>query len=162
MKDPIETKLTRARTGLIMDKPFLGALVLRLPLIEADPRWCQTTGTDARNLYYNREYIDALNLEQVQFVLSHEALHCALSHFVRRQHRERRRWDVACDYAVNPLLIGDGLTPPPNGLYERSFEGMSAEEIYPFIEENTTRLLTSSFVTFLIAMLLSCILKSSD
>ena len=30
--DPIETKLAAARTRLILDKPFLGALVLRLPL----------------------------------------------------------------------------------------------------------------------------------
>jgi hypothetical protein len=41
----IETKLAAARTRLILDKPFLGALVLRLPLVAADPKWCQTTST---------------------------------------------------------------------------------------------------------------------
>lgn len=137
MADDIETRLTRARTRLIIDKPFLGALVLRLPLVAADPKWCQTTATDARKLYYNPEYIDALSNEQVQFVISHEALHCALSHFARRGHRNRMRWDVACDYAINPLLMADGLKPPPGALYEDSFEGMTAEEIYPFIDENT-------------------------
>ncbi len=35
--DPVELKLSAARTRLILDKPFLGALVLRLPMIEADP-----------------------------------------------------------------------------------------------------------------------------
>ncbi|HUW51712.1 MAG TPA: VWA-like domain-containing protein [Sulfuricella sp.] len=134
----IETKLAAARTRLILDKPFLGALVLRLPMIAADPKWCQTTATDARSFYYNPDYIDALSLEETQFVLAHEALHCALSHFARRQHRVKLRWDVACDHAVNPLLIKDGLKPPPGTLMLDSFEGMTAEEIYPCIDENNT------------------------
>ena len=44
----LETKLAAARTRLIIDKPFLGALVLRLPMVKADPKWCKTTATDAR------------------------------------------------------------------------------------------------------------------
>ncbi|MEM7258945.1 MAG: hypothetical protein AAF404_16330 [Pseudomonadota bacterium] len=129
-----ERKLAAARTRLILDKPFLGALVLRLPLHEAEENWCTTTATDARTFYYNREYIDHLNLEQVQFVLAHEALHCGLSHFARRDNRERQRWDVACDYAVNQLLVNDGLEQPPGTLFEESYEGMTAEEIYPYID----------------------------
>ena len=88
-------------------------------------------------MYYNREYIGALTLAQTQFVLSHEALHCALLHFMRRQHRVKHRWDVACDHAVNPLLVADGLRPPPGTLLVDGFEGMTAEEIYPFIKDQT-------------------------
>ena len=68
---------------------------------------------------------------------SHEAMHCALSHFARRQHRVKKRWDVACDFAINPLLINDGLSPAPNALYMKEYEDMTAEEIYPLINENT-------------------------
>ncbi len=135
-KNNVETKLAAARARLILDKPFLGALVLRLPVIAADPQWCTTTATDARAFYYNSDYIGVLSLEQTQFVLAHEALHCALSHFTRRQHRVKRRWDLACDYAVNPLLVRDGLTPPPGVLSLDCYEGMTAEEIYPCIQEN--------------------------
>ena len=131
----IETKLSAARTRLIIDKPFLGALVLRLPMVVADPNWCKTTATDAKTFYYNPEYIQDLSMDQTQFVLAHEALHCALSHFARREHRIKHRWDLACDFAINPLLIKDGLKPPPNALIERSYEGMTAEEIYPLIDE---------------------------
>ena len=134
MSAAVEDKLTAARTRLILDKPFLGALVLRLPMVQADPGWCPTTATDARKFYYSHDYIDALSLSQVQFVLAHEALHCALSHFKRREHRDKYRWDVACDYAVNPLLLGDGLEAPPGTLHDRRFEGMTAEEIYPCID----------------------------
>jgi len=132
----IENKLAAARTRLILDKPFLGALALRLPMIAADPKWCQTTSTDARSFYYNPAYIDALSMEQTQFVLANQALHCALSHFSRRQYRSRFRWDIACDHAINPLLVKDGLIPPPGTLVLECYEGMTAEEIYPCIDEN--------------------------
>ena len=131
----VELKLSAARTRLIIDKPFLGALVLRLPMEEADPEWCKTTATDARKFYYNSEFIDCLSIEETQFMLSHEALHCALSHFSRRQHRLTHKWDLSCDYAINPLLIKDGLTPPPGTLHLREYEGMTAEEIYPLIDD---------------------------
>jgi predicted metal-dependent peptidase len=134
--DRIETKLAAARTRLILDKPFLGALVLRLPMQAARPDWCPTTATDARAFFYNPEYIASLSMEQTQFMLAHEALHCALSHFARRQHRVQHRWDLACDYAINPLLLDDGLKPPPNSLHMPLYKGMTAEEIYPLLDDN--------------------------
>ncbi|MXY15244.1 MAG: hypothetical protein F4Y53_06160, partial [Proteobacteria bacterium] len=130
-----QNKLATARTRLILDKPFLGALVLRLPLVAADPGWCKTASTDARKLYFNPEYIGSLDIQETQFVLAKQALHCALSHFARRHHRIRSRWELACDYAVNPLLIHDGLKPPPGTPVEENFEGMTAEEIYHCIDQ---------------------------
>ena len=72
--DAIETKLTAARAKLILDKPFLGALVLRLPLAAADPNWCATTATDARKFYYNEDFIDALSLDELRARLTEEPL----------------------------------------------------------------------------------------
>jgi len=128
-------KLAGARTRLILDKPFLGALVLRLPLVEAGA-WCRSTGTDARKLYYNPQWIDSLGTAQVQFALAHEALHCALGHFARRGSRVQRKWDLACDFAVNPLLIDEGLAPPPGAQVLDLYHGMAAEEIYPCLDDS--------------------------
>jgi len=133
MKDHVSRKLAAARTRLILDKPFLGALVLRLPLEAARAPWCPTTATDARKIYYNPDFIDSLSLSQVQFVLAHDALHCGLSHFARREHRDVHRWDIACDHAVNQLLRDDKLEPPEGSLYDDEYAGMTAEEIFPFI-----------------------------
>lgn len=130
----VEKKLAAARARLILEKPFLGALVLRLPLVEADPAWCPTSATDARSIYYCHKYIDELNLSQVQFVLAHEALHCALAHFSRRQNRDRGRWDAACDLAINPILRQDKLDAPPGAMFDETFVGLTAEEIYPCLE----------------------------
>lgn len=45
---------------------------MRLPMELADPEWCITTPTDARKFYYNPEYVDALNLNETEFMLAHE------------------------------------------------------------------------------------------
>lgn len=131
------TKMAAARTRLILDKPFFGALALRLALVEAD--WCRSTWSDGKSLYYNRSYIDKLALEHTQFVLSREAMHCALLYFYRRGHRSRGLWENACDYAVNPLLLNDGLKAPPDTIIAPEFDGMTAEEIYPLLRDEAGR-----------------------
>ncbi len=131
----VQTKLAAARTRLILEKPFLGALVLRMPLEMGDPAWCTTAATDAKKIYFNYEYINQLHGSETQFVLAKQALHCALSHFARRGHRIKQRWDLACEYAVNPILIEEGFTAPPGTLIEDSFKDMSAEEIYCCLQD---------------------------
>ncbi|KFI21340.1 vWA domain-containing protein [Nitrosococcus oceani] len=129
----LHTKLSAARTRLIVERPFLGALVLHLPLREASPEWCGSTATDARAIYYNPAYVEWLSFEQLQFILAHEALHCALCHFARRGRRHLGRWNAACDYAVNQLLVREGLEPPPGVLLKQDYRALSAEEIYPLL-----------------------------
>ncbi|CAB5502584.1 DUF2201 family putative metallopeptidase [Bathymodiolus thermophilus thioautotrophic gill symbiont] len=133
--EAIKNRLTKARTQLILDKPFLGNLVLRLPLVAADS-WCKTSATDAKSFYYNPEFIDSLNKHQVKFVLIHEALHCALTHFARRGNRTKHKWDLACDFAINPLLVKEGFHPPIDVPIFQQYAGMIAEEIYPMIDDN--------------------------
>lgn len=122
-------KLRAARARLVLERPFLGALALHLPLTAT--RRCRTVATDARAFYFNPEFIDSLSFAETQFVLAHEALHCGLLHFDRARHRIRRRWDRACDYAVNQLLVDDGMQRPRGALLDPAYRGLAAEEIYP-------------------------------
>lgn len=134
----IETKLSAARTRLILEKPFLGTLVMHLELKASTGEGAiRTTGTDARYFYYNPDFIRHLTLAQTQFMLSHDAMHCALAHFARRSHREIKRWDIACDHAVNLLLWDEGLKPPFGCLMNPEYHGLTAEEIYPLIPNDT-------------------------
>jgi predicted metal-dependent peptidase len=131
------TKLAAARARLVLDRPFIGALALHLDFRPADARWCETLATDARHVYFNPAFVEAVPFAELQFWLAHEALHCALGHFARRSHRVRRRWDVACDHAVNLMLRDDGLVLPAGALADPAFRGLSAEEIYPLVPEDT-------------------------
>ncbi len=94
-------KLAAARARLVLDRPFIGALALHLPFRAVDAEVCDTVATDAQAFWFNPEFIDGLTFAETRFALAHAAMHCALGHFARRAHRVRRRWDVACDHAVN-------------------------------------------------------------
>lgn len=132
--DGAATTLAAARTRLALERPFIGALVLHLPAV-ASTR-VRTMATDARALYYNPGYLATLSVADTQFLLAHEALHCALLHFARRGHRVRERWDRACDYAVNQLLADDGLRPPEDALWNPAYRGLAAEAIYPLLRDD--------------------------
>ena len=54
-------------------------------------------------------------------VLAHEVAHPALQHHTRRRDRSPKRWNMACDYAINPLLIDAGLLIPLGGERGRCF-----------------------------------------
>jgi predicted metal-dependent peptidase len=132
--DAAAEKLAAARVRLALERPFIGALVLHLPAI-ATPR-VRSMATDARALYYNPRFVASLGFADTQFLLAHEALHCALLHFARRGHRLRQRWDRACDYAVNQLLADDGLRPPDDALWNPAYRGLAAETIYPLLADD--------------------------
>lgn len=133
----VHAKLRAARARLILDRPFLGALLLHLPMAESAR--CASIGTDGRRIEFNADYVERLSLRQTQFMLAHQALHCALGHFARRGHRVRKRWDIACDLAVNMLLVDEGMEAPPSAPIEARYRGLSAEEIYPLVAEGDAR-----------------------
>jgi predicted metal-dependent peptidase len=134
MSEDIEQKLSKARTRLILDHPFIGSLALHLEMKPTDAAWCPKTTTNAKAIFYNEDYIDSLKLDETIYVLAQQALHCGLSHFARRGKRDKQRGDVACDYAVNAILDDEDMQGPPGTLLEKSYKGMTAEEIYPYIE----------------------------
>ena len=128
-----EHKLQAARTRLLLERPFLGTLLLHLPLVAARPGGCRTLATDARNIYYSEAYVAERRAGGVAFMLAHEVLHCALQHLFRRRQRVRALWDAACDHAVNQLLAVDGFQVPSNALLDARYRGLSAEQIYPLL-----------------------------
>jgi predicted metal-dependent peptidase len=64
-------------------------------------------------------------------------MHPALHHHVRRSGRDPKRWNAACDFAINPLLVDAGLSLPDGVLIDNRFRGMSAEQIYNLLESET-------------------------
>lgn len=120
-------KLTRSRTQLLLNQPFFGTLCLRLKLVAG---LVPTMATDGRRILYNPGFAASLTPEELQAVLAHEVMHCALAHHCRRGQRDLRTWNEAADYAINPILVANGFVLPKGALLEPEFAGLSAEEIY--------------------------------
>ena len=128
-------RLAAARARLALDRPFLGALALGLPLL---PRGqCRSVATDGRACYFNPDFVHRSDAGRLQFLLAHEALHCALGHFARRKGRLRARWDRACDIAVNGLLADDGVRLPADAIVDPRYRGLSAEDIYARLDSSS-------------------------
>ena len=126
--------VTKARAGLILDQPFFGSLALRLELKE-DPG-CGTAWTDGRFIGYDPEFIESLSLDEVKGLLCHEVMHCANQHTTRRNGRDAGKWDTACDYAIDPLILKVGMTLPMGGHVDSSVTDMSAEKIYTLVPDS--------------------------
>ena len=124
----IERRLQKARTTLLLDHPFFGSLLFRLKGRES--RSIKTMATDGVSLFYNPDFVDTLNAATLCGVLAHEVLHPGLQHHVRRSGRNPKRWNEACDYAINPILLDAGLHLPEGVLVDDRFREMSAEQIY--------------------------------
>jgi predicted metal-dependent peptidase len=131
---PSELRIQKARTTLLLDHPFFGTLLFRLGSTAS--RSVATMATDGVSLFYNPEFVDTLNAAELAGVLAHEVMHPALQHHTRRGDRNHARWNMACDYAINPILLDAGLTLPKDVLIDNRFRGMSAERIYNLIEED--------------------------
>lgn len=124
-----EKKLKQALTNLILDQPFFGSLALRLQMV-ANAAIAPTAATDGQILAYNHEFIDSLDIGQTTGLLAHEVLHCANGHIWRRDGREQKLWNQACDYAINGVLAEAGFYLPADGLIDARFDGQSAEQIF--------------------------------
>lgn len=122
-----EWKLTRARTQLLLSQPFFGTLCLRLKLVVGS---LPTMATDGRRIVYNPAFVESLAPKELEAVLAHEVMHCALGHHCRRGEREPQLWNEAADLAINPLLVANGFTLPEGALLDPAFDNLSVEEIY--------------------------------
>ncbi len=126
---PAALRISGARLALILDHPFFGALALRLKPVEA-PGLTETMATDGRSLFYCADYVQTLTDLELVGVLAHEVMHPAMQHHTRRGDRDPRRWNIAADYAINPLLADAGFVLPADVRLDHRYAGLSAEQIY--------------------------------
>jgi predicted metal-dependent peptidase len=124
----MDPRISKQRTALVLDQPFFGALALRLKVLE-DPS-CKTFWTDSVSIGFNPAYLAKLNDLETRGVLAHEVLHVANGHCWRQGDRDPSLWNDACDYAINPIIVGAGMLLPKGVLMDARFTGKSAEEIY--------------------------------
>jgi predicted metal-dependent peptidase len=129
--------IEKAISNLLLDSPFFGSLILEAELKETEE--VPTAAVDGRGkIFVNPRYVERLQVSEVQGLLAHEALHLALLHFVRESGRDKRRWNIAADLAVNSILAEKRFALPPGGIFPRDFgfeDGLSAEEYYRLLEK---------------------------
>jgi predicted metal-dependent peptidase len=136
-------KLAAARVWLMKHKPFFGVLARAFRLEASLTVPAYRLFPDDR-LVYNPLVVLAARFPAVTARLAHLALHGALGAFGRRREREARRWNVACDLAIAPLLEAAelGVGAAPRAVFsDREVElprGASAEAYFPHLAEGVS------------------------
>ena len=134
---PARKRIAAARSDMILDEPFFGALALRLKLVE-DPNALEPMSnspsmwTDGTHLGFHPDFVMNLPTDELVGVIKHEVVHCSNGHPWRRDGRDPYRWNEACDRAINPELRDMGTKLPDGSIYELepSHKGKSAEWIF--------------------------------
>jgi predicted metal-dependent peptidase len=128
----VVVRIQKARKALLLGHPFFGTLLFCLGVRAHSS--IATMATDGVSLHFNPEFVEKLSSAELIGTLAHEVMHPALQHHTRRACRSPKRWNMACDYAINPMLVDAGLTLPKDVLMDHRFRGISAEEIYNLLE----------------------------
>lgn len=123
-------KLSQAKVRVLEYKNthFFFGLLCRLQHV-MDPKFKHIAGTDGVSVTYNPEKFFKYNLEQQAFIATHEVLHVALCHAIRKGDRDHETFNIAADYYINNTLKDAGFTMIPD-IYVGRFNGMHTEEIY--------------------------------
>jgi hypothetical protein len=139
----IQRKINRVILWISINKGFYGELLSHVNIYGSSDLDPKTMATNGRDIIFHPEFVQRQSEAALRFVLAHEILHCIGDHMTRRENRNPVGWNIACDYAINPLLKGEeGMEWPiaedgsREGLYDERFEGMRAEDIYDFLQES--------------------------
>jgi predicted metal-dependent peptidase len=129
--EKIPSNISRIQLQLMLNQPYLASAVARLPLIPVNnPDHVPTMSTDGYHIFVNPSFCDELSEPEIMGVLAHEVMHCLLGHIDRRGDRDHNIWNKAIDHATNLFLIQMEFQLPKEGLFDRKYIGMTAEEIY--------------------------------
>ena len=123
-----------AAVRLALHYPFWCEIYYSMDVKEATPaqvaEGIETQATDGRSMWINKEFFTSIPLEQQVSELVHELCHKIFLHPTRRGMREPKRWNIACDHAVNTLMKKNGFKIPSDWLCNMKYDGWLAEAIY--------------------------------
>jgi predicted metal-dependent peptidase len=135
--DAYEARLKKIRL-LLMSKPntvFFVSLAYKLKF-EVSTR-VATAATNGTTIIFNPDFMDSLTDDELLFLMLHEIMHVVLMHLTRLGDREHRLWNCAGDYVINLSLVDQGFKMPEMGLLDRQYRGMSTEEVYEKLQEDS-------------------------
>jgi predicted metal-dependent peptidase len=139
-------QLTKAKIALMKDRNSVFYTTVCLSLIHEFDESIPTACTNGKYIKYNPEFFLSLSKEERVFLLLHETMHVAYVHMDRLNARIHSKWNKACDYVINAQLIDAGFTMPADGLYDKQYVGMSAEEVYKLLPDDDSKYPQSDLV----------------
>ena len=133
----INNKISQAKAKLLVDYPYFGTLASKLSLVLNND--IEAFKSDGKILQYNSDFLMNTELGEIEFILANGAMHSVLAHESRKNNRSGWLWQMATDFAINDMLVENGLDLPYGAQYRIRFAGMYAEEIYAQLKDDILR-----------------------
>lgn len=117
-----EKRITNAKIVAIRHYPFFGYLLLHLQTKTLVPVGTACV-TDDGVMYYNPEWVETLNDEELLGLVCHEVSHLALGHLTKHLQCENHEiLGIAHDIVINNLLLENSLSLPKCGYLPKNNE----------------------------------------
>lgn len=118
INEEAKIKISRSRIYLQRQNPFFAYLSLQLKPIEAK---VPTMAVDIDgNLYYNPDFVNKLNDDEMCGVLIHEIMHEVLLHLTRGEKFNRQIGNISADICCNEILKDNNFTLPDGCIWSNS------------------------------------------
>ncbi len=136
-------RILLSRMRILCNNGFYGLLLMHMDF--ALDMECETACTDGRKIYFGPSFLNNLNDDELDFIMMHEVMHCALQHCIRGADYDQRVFNIACDIVVNSNILesnkgdlksitlkkyGESMHIAPNGREGRFY---TAEEVYAML-----------------------------
>lgn len=122
-------RICASQMRLAASHPFFAALMMMAPIRITES--VGTAATDGESLFFSPAFVAPLTTAELDGLVVHEVLHCALMHVPRRRGRDPLLWNIAADMHVNGLIRREAHLKLPSGaVVDDALEHLSVEEIY--------------------------------
>lgn len=136
-------RILLSRMRILCNNGFYGLLLMHMDF--AIDTGCETACTDGRKIYFGPSFLNNLDDDELDFIMMHEVMHCALQHCIRGKDYDQEAFNIACDIVVNSNILesnkgniksitlkkyGESMHVAPDGEEGRLY---TAEEVYAML-----------------------------
>ena len=136
-------RILLSRMRILCNNGFYGLLLMHMNF--AIDTGCETACTDGRKIYFGPSFLNNLDDDELDFIMMHEVMHCALQHCNRGKDYDQEAFNIACDIVVNSNILesnkgdlksitlkkyGESMHVAPDGEEGRFY---TAEEVYAML-----------------------------
>lgn len=111
LQEKISSCMTRMfRKPVNGGNPFLFTISAAKPHEIANTHGLQkieTAATDGKKFYWNPDFLDSLNPDELAIVMEHEVYHVIFFHVKRGRGKSGNVWSIAIDYVANACILSD-------------------------------------------------------
>jgi predicted metal-dependent peptidase len=109
-------RIIKTKVDLNKSHPFFAYILMNMQVEKTTAKDKETCPTMAVNqygdLWWNKEFVDTLDNDELRFVLAHEVSHISTLTFQRLGRRDMTLWNIATDLVINFMLGEEGFRAP--------------------------------------------------